>query len=206
MNQKTIMLGPGQTLVVEWDKNWSNLSVRNNGVLIGRVADKVELKGGRDFLLPDGGVIKVLVSDYGLELWHNGVELVSGTKSGEKDHFGSAFKALISVGTLQLVFAVLSLFSLNTFGLFSAVIIATIGGILIGLGLWARDSGNKSPFWIGIVLCLINIVFSLLAVSIVGLLITGVLLYYLYRGTQSVPPQPTRKKSLDMNAPLDSDL
>lgn len=206
MNQKIVTLSPGETLVIEWAQNWSNLSIRQNGALIGTVQDKLELKGGRTFSLPDGRKITVLVSDYGLEVWHNGVELVSGTQSGSVDGFGSAFKALISVGTIQLVLSVVFLGKWNAAGLLMSVLGASAGGILIGLGLWARNSGSKAPFWIGIVLCVVNIILALASGTLAGILITGILLYYLYRGTQSAPPQPTRKKVIDPNAPLDSDL
>jgi hypothetical protein len=203
MYQKAVTISPGETLVISWEQNWSNLSIHKQGVLIGSVKEKADLKVGRQFSLPDGRIFMVLVSDYGLEVWHNGVELVSGTQTGAVDGFGSAFKALISVGSIQLTGSII--FMSGT-GFAGGVFLSIIGGILIGLGLWARNSGSKSPFWIGIALCLLNILLDILAASIFGLVLSGILLYYLYRGTKSVPPQPTVKKSINENTPLDSDL
>lgn len=206
MNQKIVTLSPDKRLVVEWGLNWSNLTIHQDGVLIGSVADQAALKAGRNFILPGGEKIMVLVSGYGLEIWHDGKELVSGTYSGSVDGFGSAFKMLISIGTLQLIIAAFYLFMMNKGGLITSVLVAMLGGMLIGLGLWARDSGSKTPFWIGIGLCVVNIILCIVSFTVGGLLISGILLYYLYRGTQSAPLQPTFKKELNENRPLDSDL
>ena len=109
MNQKIVTLKPGQTLVVEWAQNWSNLSIHKDGILIGSVAEKADLKVGRRFVLPGGGEIMIMLANHGLELWHENKELVSGMRNGEVDGFARAYKALYFAGSMELV---LTLFSL----------------------------------------------------------------------------------------------
>jgi len=207
MYQKTVTLDNSDLLLIEWGENLSNMTVKKDGEIIGAFNDKDELKQGRSFLLPDRRLVTVVYTDYGLEVWQNGVELVSGGKSGYVDGFNSAIKGLNWVGGAQLVFAPILFFITpeelrwaNSIGLVVA------GGILLGLGYWAKKTGNKTPFWIAIGFCVLNILITIASGSASGIIISAILIYYLYRGTKSDAPAPARKPFSDPNAPLDSDL
>ena len=204
MYQKTVILSSGDKLVVELDQSWSNLSIFKDGLLVGSIQDKTALKAGQTIVLPDGRAIKVLVTDYSLEVWHEGKELVTGQKNSTIDGFGNAIKSLFAAGLLQIIMGLLLLFSGNLIGVISGIGSAIIGGILIALGVWERQTGSKSPFWIGIVLCAINIIICLVSGVIGGLMLPSILFGFLYQGTKYEQRQP--KVILDEDAPLDSGL
>lgn len=202
MYQKTINLSPTETLSIEWERKYTNLNIRKNGALIGSIQDPNELKTGRRFSLPEGGEIMVLVTNNGLELWHNGKELVSGLTSGKADDYGMAYKALAIFGSLQLVIVVLVLLLSHDINPWIMIGVSVSGPVLIGLSAWAWRSGSKVPFQIAMVVCVLNIVLPLLSIR----LIWGVLIYYLYKGTQAEPLHIAPTKQVDMDGPLDSGI
>ena len=97
---------------------------------------------------------------------------------------------------------------LNNFASFPTFAIGLLvaGIILLSLGYWANQTGNKMPFWIGIGFCVLNILITIASGSASGIIISAILIYYLYRGTKSEAPEPKRKPFNDPNAPLDSNL
>ena len=208
MHQKTVILANFESILVEWAEDLSYLSIKKDGVLVGTISDKDALKQGRSFTLSDGQKITVVYTEFGLEVWQNGEELVSGGKSKSVEDFGNAVSWLMWVGGIQLAFAPISYFTnsgdLERLANIGGLVIA--GGVLLVLGLWAKMSGSKTPFWIGIVLCAINILLTLIGGRFGGILISGFMLYRLYKGTQSEPPKPERKSFVDPNAPLDSEF
>jgi hypothetical protein len=203
MQQMTVSLNATENLVVEWGSNWSNLSIRQNGQLIGSVQDPQDLKTGRRFSLPDGREILVIVQKKELEIWHDGKELVSGLQSGQKDDFKLAHQALIGIGILQLVIGLVVLLINSS----SELVIgeAIVGSLFIGLGFWARMTGSKIPYWIGMVFCALNIVATVIMGSMAGILLLGILIYYLYKGTQADPRFSKIRKS-GSDDPLDAGL
>jgi len=207
MYQKTVTLDNSDLLLIEWGENLSNMTVKKDGEVIGTFNNKDELKQGRSFSLPDRRQVTVVYTEYGLEVWQNGKELVSGAKSGYVDGFASAVKGLNWVGGAQLVFApILFFISSEELRWANAIGLVVAGGILLGLGYWAKQTGNKMPFWIGIGFCVLNILITIASGSASGIIISAILMYYLYRGTKSDAPEPLRKQFSDPNAPLDSDL
>ncbi len=207
MHQQTVTIGPFDLLELEWEEDFMNMTIKRDGSVIGSFVDKDELKLGRRFSLPDQRQITVIYTEFGLEVWLNGVELVSGGKSGSVEGFANAVKGLTWVGVAQLVFA-LFLFFIDTdkSRLAATIGLVIAGSLLLGLAFWAKQTGSKIPFWIGIVFCALNILVTIASGSASGILITGVLLYYLYKGTKSEAPIPKRKQFNDPNAPLDSNL
>lgn len=207
MNQKTVTLANKALLTIEWGENLSDMVLKMNGEQTGSFNNADEVRQGRSFLLPDQQQVTIVYTEYGLEVWQNGIELVSGGKSGSVAGFGRAVKGLFWVGGAQLVIApILYFIGSNDEGLAIAIGLIIAGGTLIGLGFWARQTGSKIPFWIAIGLCSLNILVTIASGSASGILITGILIYYLYQGTKSDPPEQVRKKYADPNAPLDSDL
>lgn len=89
MYKQTVILSPGETLQLEWGKNYADFTIKQNGQLIGFFPDKASLKLGSRFnLIGDGQrQITVILSEQGMEVWSNEVDLLSGMKSGESNPF-----------------------------------------------------------------------------------------------------------------------
>ncbi|MCY7327887.1 MAG: hypothetical protein LH618_05015, partial [Saprospiraceae bacterium] len=94
MYKQMINLAPGETLQLDWDKNYANFSIYLNGQPVGSFPDKSSLKLGHRFNLPGDGQrqITVILAEQGLQVWYNGIDIVSGMKSGDSDHFDNAAK------------------------------------------------------------------------------------------------------------------
>jgi hypothetical protein len=210
MYHKIVQLDNSDQIIVEWENDVSNMTIQKDGTLIGTFIDKEDAKLGRRFTLPDGCEFTVVYSQFGLEVWQNGVELVSGGKSSYADGFGYAAKWLFWLGIARLIFAPILFFTKIRTSEIDAWAAAlgngVSGGIFLGLGLWAKKTGSKMPFWIGIVFAGLQIVLILLSGEFLGIILLGVLIYYLYQGIQADAPIRKRKPSHSANAPLDSDL
>lgn len=208
MYQKTLTLQGNETIVLEWHDDWRQLSIRKDGKLIGSVPGKAELLGGRRFTLPDGKTLMVVLADYGLEVWYEGRELVSGTKSGALDGFGSAYNAMIVAGGINLVGVFLHQFVLDQPPFTKAVcgLISLIGLIMIGLARFTRNNGSKSPLWTGGILGLTSLGLALLLRNYIIIASSLYLLGKIRIGLGSIPYQPTRKLTIDEDEPLDSNL
>lgn len=210
MYQKTVTLDNSDRLLVEWESGISNMTIKKDGEIIGSFKDIDEAKQGRRFLLPDHRQITVVYTEYGLEVWQDGKEMVSGGKSGSVNGFARAVRWLNGVGIAQFVVApLLYLVSREEApekALSVAIAMCLIGAFLLGLSFWAKTTGSKTPFWVGLAFCVLNIIVTLGAGSGAGLIITGAMAYYLYKGTQAEVPEMPRKILSDPNAPLDADL
>ena len=209
MNQKIVSLSTSEKIKVEWMSDWSNMSIHKDGMLIGSVKEKADLKVGRTFMLPDGRKMMAVLTNHGLEVWCDGTELMSGMKTGTVDGFGRAYKALLFMGWFHAFFAILALigFVLNNASVQNFFIFASFASVWIGLGFWAKHSGNKGPLWIGVGFCVMYILFGL-NFHWFSLLLPGIVLYYVYPGTKYEPIQsaPILTTYQGANAPLDSDL
>jgi len=207
MYKKTLLLDHSDPITLEWGENYANLTIKMGEVLIGSVKDKAELKLARRFILPDQRQIIVVYTEFGLELWYNGVELFSKSKSGSTDSFSNAVKTLLWFGVFQLLVVPVMYFVMEgeerVLALWDR---ALIGGLLLGLGFWAKIAGKKTPFIIGIGFAALNIILTLAAGSAAGILVSGILIYYLVLGVKGDAPMKVAKQNLDPNAPLDSNL
>lgn len=208
MYQKILHLdNANDPISLEWGDDYSYLTIRKDGVLIGSFADKAELKLGRRFNLPDQRQIIVVYTELGLELWYNGVELFSKTKSGSTDTFSNAVKMLIWLGGVQLVFipVLYFIYEVEEKALFFSERIF-MAALLLGLGFWAKKTGNKTPFKIAIGFAALNIILTLASGSLSGVPFSGLLIYYMVLGVKGDAPTMPRKQNLDPNTPLDSNL
>lgn len=214
MFQKSVSLADkSESLIIDWGPDWSYLSIRQKGRLVGSFQTKEELELGRQFRLPDGQEIHVLLRDTGLEVWHQGKDLVSDTASGQVPVLDKAIVDLQFVGLVQLAALPPLIHALT-----DSVWLSAAGGIaaaafLIGSGFWVKRTGNKLPFWFGIGFCVIDL--SLLhltltqtawEVSIFIALFCSTLIFRLYKHFQAPLPAMTHRRDLGPDAPLDSDI
>jgi len=207
MYQKTVTLQNETLLEFDWEEGLANMTLKKDGEVVGSFTNPDEVRQGRRFNLPDGQQVTVVYTEFGLEVWQNGEELVSGGTSASVEGFDSAVKGLLWLGGAQLVISPIAYFVRSEdIRLEAAISLIIAGGSLLGLGLWARQTGSKTPFWIGIVLGVLNIFLTISSGGRGGLFVTAVLIYYLYMGTRSEAPRPKRKPFSGPNAPLDSDL
>ena len=215
MFQKSISLsGKSDSLIIDWGHDWSNLSIRQKGRLVGSFETKEELELGHRFRLDNGQEILVILRDTGLEVWHQGKDLVSGTASGQVALFDRSINVLILVGLIQLGAVPPLIFAVEGVGLGLSI----AGGVaamavVVGLSFWAKRTGDKTPFWVGIGFCVLDLGllrFSIpndlwqISVSIVGTCIA--LAKLLYQGILSAPPAITQRRDWGRDAPLDSDM
>ncbi|HNE29949.1 MAG: hypothetical protein U0U46_05405 [Saprospiraceae bacterium] len=204
MKQLRIPLDGGAALNLQWGRRWANLHAYYNNQLLGSFGDREDLKIGKKFELPNGEPLMILLREDNLEVWYRGADLVSNTVSGATDYFQRAVSALQVVGFIQIFVAPILLLNLSEG--FSRVITAGIvitGLTLLGMSYWAKRTGNKTPFWIGIAFC---IPAFLLWSSLSSAIIHGILVVFLYKGTQATPPLTTRQEELSEDAPLDQNI
>jgi hypothetical protein len=214
MFQKSVSLADkSASLIIDWGPDWSHLSIRQKGRLVGAFQTKEELELGRQFRLPDGQEIHVLLRDTGLEVWHQGKDLVSDTASGQVPILDKAILELQSAGLVQLV-ALPPLIRALT----DSVWLSAAGGIaaaafLIASGFWVKRTGDKLPFWLAIGFCVIDL--SLLFITLPGgmwrisiliALVCGTFIFRLYRHLQAPLPTIVQRRDLGPDAPLDSDI
>ena len=207
MYRKIITLDDEKTLVIEWQESWKNLVLKMENNILGSVDTKEELKAGRTFRLPNGKSCMVVLSDNGLEVWYEGVEMVSGTKSGSTDFFGSSFRAMMTVGTVNLVLGnFLRMAGDTPEHLNYCAALISFGFALLVLGIYTRKKNTKSTFILGFIFGGLSLAVSILLTSYIG---SGAALYLivtLTMGFKSKEYQPTTKISIDQNEPLDSSL
>ncbi len=210
MYQQTARLSPTEVLQLEWGANYTDFRIYLHGQLVGSSPDKESLKLSKTFALPgdDPRKITVLLADGGLEIWHNGVELRSGAKNGEKDHFMGATNYLIGYGVLQLVFglilaAVAGQEDPDVRNL-SFALVTLFSGILIGLGYWARKTSTTLPLTIASVLLILSVIGTLALGQATGLFLTALMIYYLYKGIRAGPINKPGPDVFDGDGPLDA--
>jgi hypothetical protein len=204
MYRKIVKLRSGETLVIEWQESWRHLVVKMDNQVLGNVETWEELKAGRRFQLPNGKPIMVLVSDYGLEVWHEGVEVVSGTKSGATDFFGSAFRALMSVGAIDMALGLINLVAESSFLRYILCLALFVTGLaMFVLGIFTKKNTAKSNFILGFVFGGLSIILSIFLVNYIGLAAAIYLIAALIKGMKAQEYQPTIKVSIDEEDPID---
>lgn len=198
-----------ETVALDWELGFQNLRVTHRDTILGVVPDKADLKVGQRFQLPDGQQFMVIYNEpHGLEVWHNGVEKISGQSTGFVDWINRAGNWLIGLGIFRAIFTFIIIGVRNNpmEDADSTQLLLVVSlieqAVFIGLGIWGKRTGNPTPFWIAIALLGLGIVFTLFSGSIGGIILNGFVIYYCYKATQSQPAQP-KMSSYDPNAPLD---
>jgi len=204
MKQLRIPLDGGTSLSLQWGRRWSNFQVYYQNGLLGSFSDREELKIGKKFTLPNAEPVMIVLREDNLEVWYRGADLVSHTASGEIDHFQRAVHALQVVGFIHIVVAPVVLYNLtNNFKWSVLAGLACAGMTMLGLSYWAKRTGNKTPFWIGLALCIPS---YLLWSSAASAILHGMLVLFLYKGTQAKPPLTVQQEDVEEGAPLDQNL
>lgn len=211
MYYKTFFMAESPPIMVSWDKRYTDVSIQQGAVLLGKFASLLEAEQGKTFVLPDGRSIRAVFERRMPCVWHDDKKLEADSAAiTPNDGFFAAVKGLIWLGSAHLFFALVVGFkhwNMSTLQLGDTTMRLIISGvILLILGFWAKMTGSKTPFWIGIAFFALNMALILFAQSYSGLIISAVLIYYLYKGTQAEAPVPARKPFSDQNTPLDSDL
>jgi len=97
--------GGPQRLEISWKGNWKNLTVRLDGEEIGSIADRKELKAGREFSLPDGSTLKMQLTgtfNPQLQILRNG-EPLPGSASDPVQKLKTAYMTIFFVAGLNIV-------------------------------------------------------------------------------------------------------
>jgi len=214
MFQKSISLADkSEPLIIDWGPDWSHLSIRQKGRLVGAFQTKEELEMGGRFRLPNGQEIHVLLRDTGLEVWHQGKDLVSDTASGRVPELDKALNTLWYVGAIQL-FAVPPLVhtTFQVWWLSGASGFAALA-FFVGSVFWVKRTGNKLPFWFGIGFCLLDLCLLFLTVpqnlwhlSVIILGVSLTFIFRLYKFIQAPLPNTTHRRDLGPDSPLDSGI
>ena len=169
--------GPKE-LECSWGIAWKNFTLKQNGQVIGTVANQKELKEGREFQLNDGSKLFVKLKiglTSGLYLTRDGQPL-PGSDSDPMSKVKGAFTILMIIAVINIGIGILStLFNLQEIGLefglgyivfgfvflilsiavkrgsliaLIAAIILLILDALLGIVFMATSGGNQSIFWI----------------------------------------------------------
>lgn len=204
MKELRVPLDNGSSLLLQWSEGWNNLEVYYQNKLLGYCPDAEALKLGKSIHLPDGEPLTLVLREDNLEIWYRGADLISQTRAGEVDHFQRAVNALQVVGVIQLIVAPVIIYQFSYDFRWSMVLgLAIAGALILGLSYWAKKTGNKTTFWIGIACC---IPAFLLWPSLLNGGILSVLAYFLYKGTQAPPPLTARQHEMDETGPLDQNM
>ena len=211
MYYQTFLLEDSPPITVSWDTRYNDISIQHGSDLLGKFRSLQEAELGQVFVLPDGRSIRAVFERRRPSIWH-GDQKIAGDPSAitPTDGFYAAVKGLIWLGAANLFFAIvlgvqhrsMSILQLGD----TTLRLIVVGVLMLTLGFWAKMTGSKTPFWIGIAFFLLNMAFILFTQSYSGLIVSAVLIYYLYKGTQSEAPILARKPFSSRNAPLDSDL
>ncbi|MBK8556039.1 MAG: hypothetical protein IPL65_09875 [Lewinellaceae bacterium] len=205
MYQQTVPIDASDSLTISWEKGWRFIEVRYKGNLIINFPDKEDICYGRKFTLPDKGEFLIIMEKREMEIWYQGKELIRGIVSGMSDDYGKAVSALKYVAILQLVLAI-PFYFLKMAGLELVLTLLFIAGLLFALHFWAQKTGDKVPLWIGLVFFGLNIAVTLISGSLAGVLISGVMIYMLYKGIHAEQIQEVPVRTLQDDGPLDSGI
>lgn len=211
MYQKSFFLDNSPPITVSWDTRYDDISIQQGANVLGKFASLQEAEQGKTFVLPDGRSIRAVFERRMPYIWHENKK-IDGDSSAitPTDGYFAAVKGLLWLGAAHFFFALIVGFrhlGMSTLSLGDTALRLIISGIiLLALGFWAKMTGSKTPFWIGIAFFALNIAFILYAQTYSGLIISAVLIYYLFKGTQAEAPIPARQPFSNQNTPLDSDL
>ena len=211
MYKQTARLSPTEVLQLEWEDHYANFRIYLHGQLVASFPDKASLKLGNRFALPgdEPREINVLLADGGVEIWHNGMDLRSGLKSGETDHFTNAANYLIGYGLVQLIFGLLVVNMENQImeiKIAAGGIVVLAAAVLIGSGIWAKKTSRTLPLSISIGLLSLMLVLSLSAGRFTGGILTVLMIYYLYKGIRTGPVNKPENPDYGEDGPLDVGL
>ena len=208
MTHTEITLAEGDKLQIQWEKGHKSLEILQNQQTIAHFTDVAALKLGHQVALPDGRKLTVILANHGLEIWQGNIEVMSGLKSGGADLFARAVSWLLGFGALQVgAGALLSVFLSSDHEMkwlgFGAII---SGALLAALGFWAKKSQTSLPLYIGCGYAVLNILLTLLAGQIGGIVLSGLLAHALFKGARQGPLNKPTSPVFGENGPLDGDL
>jgi hypothetical protein len=204
--QRKIQLSEFDLLTLRWDANWANLNVKFNATDLDSFTDKASLEMGKWVTLPTGKTLMVRLVKDELEVWDGKDELVSGLKSGESDHFGAAWKALIGYGIIFLIIgSVVFSNNENKMDLGITAGFSALGAAYIALANWARNKQEKMPLKIAMGVHGLLTVLTFLS-GIFPAILMAILLYSLYKGVNSNPLKTTKIEYIENDDLLDDAL
>lgn len=172
MPKTSYPLGSGSHVEVQWRGMWKDFTVRVDGREIGRADGQAELKQGRQWTLPDGSTLAIVLevgfAGGGLKLSRNGVPL-PGSPDDPKTALKSGAGVLFLIAGLNVVLGVAAELGRVEFLLAMGLgwITAGFGAVFAALGL-ATLRGFVAALWIGIVLFALDGAYGLFTVFEAG--------------------------------------
>jgi hypothetical protein len=146
--------GEEKRLEVSWKIGWKNVVLRLDGLDLGTIATREELKRGQRFTLPDGSVLEVQLSDRGLELLHDS-KPVPGSSSDPIRAVNLAAFVVFWMGGGNLVIGILGIAGVTAL-LLSGWLNVFIGLAFLGLGFQVRrQSAIALMSAIGLTVCVL---------------------------------------------------
>jgi hypothetical protein len=210
MFQQKIQMSVSDTLTIRWESNWSNLQIKFNTTDVENITDKSILEAGKWFALPNGKNLFVRLVKNELEIWDGSEELLSGLKSGQSDQFSMAWKVLMGVSILFVLFSFVGFSAYfseasEQLDLYMALAIVALGLSYLGLALWARKTKEKLPLKIAMSLQILITIVSVLGGGIPTVL-NGLVIYQLYRGINAEPLRTAKIEQMHDTGLLDDNL
>ncbi len=128
--------GGEKRLEVSWKIGWKNVVLRLDGIDLGTIATREDVKRGQRFTLQDGSVLEVQLSDKGLELLHDG-RPIPGSSSDPNRAIKMAAFVVFWMGGGNLLIGILGIAG-GVDILLSGWLNVFIGLVFLGLGLRIR--------------------------------------------------------------------
>lgn len=213
MYKQTVSIAPGELLQLDWGRNYQDFYLYFNGEPIGFFEDKAELKLGKRFDLPGEGhrQVMVLLADQGLEVWYNGVDLVSGVRSGSVDLYGRAVNYMLAAGIIILIIACIATWitlSQNSFT-WKVPVVFAIGLSFLAQVYYAKKTAGTTPLKIGIGLVAFTFAYMIgigVTPGIWGIVILAGMIGGLIRGIKQGPLRKPSVLEFDEKSPLDEGI
>jgi hypothetical protein len=146
MYHSIVQISADESIELNWEKNWTNFALLQDGQIIGKIPTKAELIAARNIRTKSGKILTPVLRDGQLEIWYNGKDLVSGMGNGSQNYFGMACKTMHFVGGGLTIFGFILL--LDVYRAASLVVIP-LGLLFLGLARKADKTGNLLYLKIG---------------------------------------------------------
>ncbi|HEX8349266.1 MAG TPA: hypothetical protein VF598_04845 [Hymenobacter sp.] len=167
MPTKRFYLDASETHVIElkWGLFWKNLTVSENGQMVGQVAGRSDLQHGRTFPLADGRTLRValrrVLTAEELEVLLDGQPL-AGSATHPQQRLKQALYALLFLVGVNLVLGLVAelghITFLQTIGLGYGTVV--VGLVYLGLYWWAKTRLSSLALYIAMGLVILDFVLA----------------------------------------------
>jgi len=213
MPTKHFYLDNDKTHLIElrWELFWKNLTISENGQVIGQVKNQSALRAAPTFSLADGRSLtvqlrRVLMSE-DLEVLIDG-EPVAGSSSHPAERFKQALYTLLLLAAFNGILGIVA--EIGDVDLFRALGLGygtvVVGMVYLGLYWWAKNQLSSLALHIAIGILVLDFVFAIVYAANsqssnspgTGIVMRIIFCTLLYKGTQGAKQLKAQQAELDL--------